>query len=61
MGESVEHLFTLPRELTGRRHDEVRCDARIVYIDRLAEGKRTAVVGAMIDRFEHLHRRTWEN
>jgi hypothetical protein len=61
VGESVELIFTLPRELTGRRPKEVRCDAKIVHIDRLAEGKGTAVVGAMINRFEPLHGRSWEN
>jgi|SRR5271157_5416611 len=61
VGESVELFFTLPRELTGRRPEEVRCDARIVHIDRPAEGNGTAVVGAMIDRFEPLHGRSWEN
>jgi hypothetical protein len=61
VGESVEVFFTLPRELTGRRPEEVRCDARIVHIDRPAEGNGTVVVGAMIDRFDPLHGRSWEN
>jgi hypothetical protein len=61
VGESVELFFTLPRELTGRRPEEVRCDARIVHVNRPAEGNETAVVGAMIDRFEPLHARSSEN
>lgn len=61
VGESVELFFTLPRELTGRRPEEVRCNARIVHVDRPAGGNGTAIVGAMIDRFEPLHARSWEN
>jgi hypothetical protein len=61
VGEFVELFFTLPRELTGRRPEEVRCNARIVHVDRPEEGDGIAAVGAMIDRFEPLRGRSWEN
>lgn len=61
VGESVELFFTLPRELTGRRPEEVRCNARVVHVDTAADNNRMAIIGAMIDRFEPLRGRSWEN
>jgi hypothetical protein len=55
VGQSVELYFTLPRELTGRRPEEVRCNARVIHVDRNANSDGHCVVGAMIDR------RSWEN
>jgi hypothetical protein len=61
VGESVEMYFTLPRELTGRRPEEVRCNARVVHIDASSNG-RGSLVGATIDRFEPLRDpRRWQN
>lgn len=61
VGESVELFFTLPRELTGRRPEEVRCNARVVHVDTTTGNNRMAVIGAVIDRFEPLRGRSWEN
>lgn len=61
VGESVELFFTLPRELTGRRSEEVRCNARVVHIYKATKGDGPAIVGATIDRFEPLRGRSWKN
>jgi hypothetical protein len=57
MGESLEMYFALPRELTGRRPEEVRCNARVNHIDKAAENNEVSDIGAMIDRFEPLRGR----
>ncbi|HTV59130.1 MAG TPA: PilZ domain-containing protein [Verrucomicrobiae bacterium] len=33
VGEPLEMHFTLPRELTGRRTEDVRCNSRVVHVD----------------------------
>jgi hypothetical protein len=32
-GESLDMFFTLPRELTGRQPEQVRCSAPVAHID----------------------------
>ena len=61
VGQSVEVYFTLPRELTGRNPEPVRCSARVVHVDQTDERGLTGV-GASVERFEPLNRfRTWDN
>jgi hypothetical protein len=58
----VEMYFTLPRELTGRRPEEVRCNARVVHIEGNADALGMTAVGAEVERFEPLNmQRSWEN
>ena len=62
VGESVEVFLTLPRELTGRRPEEVRCDARVVHVDAEADPVGMTAVGATVDRFEPLNNgHSWAN
>ena len=61
VGQSVEVYFTLPRELTGRNSEPVRCCARVVHVDQVDDRGLTGV-GASVERFEPLNRfRTWDN
>jgi PilZ domain len=52
VGESVEIFFTLPTELTGRAIEEVKCNTRVVHVDREADGSGQIGVGAAIERIE---------
>jgi hypothetical protein len=62
VGESVEMYFTLPRELTGRKPEEVRCNARVVHVDNKMDAQGMKAVGAEVERFEPLNvGRSWEN
>jgi hypothetical protein len=62
VGEAVEIYFTLPRELTGRDPEEVRCDARVVHVEYELDAQGMTGVGAAVERFEPLNkRRNWSN
>ncbi|HYL68659.1 MAG TPA: PilZ domain-containing protein [Candidatus Limnocylindria bacterium] len=62
VGESVEIYLTLPRELTGRSPEEVRCDARVVHVEDEFDAQGMTGVGAEVERFEPLkHSRNWAN
>jgi PilZ domain-containing protein len=62
VGQSVEVYFTLPRELTGRSPEPVRCSARVVHVVQPADQSGWTEVGAAVERFEPLKRfRTWDN
>jgi len=62
VGESVEMYFTLPQELTGRRAEQVRCNARVVHVDSNADALGRSAVGAEVERFETTNvGRAWEN
>ena len=62
VGDSVELYFTLPQELTGRRPEEVRCDARVVHVDDAVDPNGFYGVGAAVERFEPINRmRSWAN
>jgi hypothetical protein len=62
VGESLEVYFTLPQELTGRRPEQVRCNARVVHVDNKADPQGMKTVGAAVERFEPLNvGRSWEN
>lgn len=62
IGEPIEMYFTLPRELTGRSPERIRCSARVVHMDQQANGEGAIAVGAAVERFEPLQSiRDWEN
>lgn len=60
VGDPVEVFFRLPRELTGRSPEDVRCKARIVHVKPIAN--ETLKVGATIESFETLDTSSrWDN
>ena len=62
VGAPLELYLTLPRELTGRRSEEVRCSARVVYVDAQADLVGRRVVGAAVEHFEPVPTaRSWAN
>lgn len=62
VGDSVEVFLTLPRELTGRRSEEVRCDARVVHVETNPDAVGMTGVGAAVERFEPLSNgHAWAN
>ncbi len=52
VGEPVEMFFTLPRELTGRSPEPVRCQARIIHVCPGATLNGRTGVGVAVERFE---------
>ena len=62
IGQAMELYFTLPRELTGRSPEPVRCSARVVHVEQQADERGWTGIGAAVERFEPLKRfRTWDN
>jgi hypothetical protein len=62
VGECVEIFFTLPTALTGRAPEDVRCNARVVRVDKSADIHGMMAIGAAIDRFERTSiTRNWDN
>ena len=62
VGERLEMYFTLPRELTGRAPEQVRCSARVVHVEETADQRGTTGIGAFVERFEPLMEpRNWAN
>ena len=62
VGESVEIFFTLPTALTGRAPEDVRCNARVVRVEKTTDMNGMMAVGAAIDRFERTAVvRNWDN
>jgi hypothetical protein len=62
VGETVEIFFTLPTALTGRAPEDVRCNARVVRVDKNADVRGMIAIGAAIDRFERTSvARNWDN
>jgi hypothetical protein len=62
VGEPLELYFTLPRELTGRSPEQVRCSARVVHVESRAGQQGKIGVGAIVDRFEPVATiRNWDN
>jgi hypothetical protein len=52
IGEPIEMYFTLPRELTGRYIEHVRCSARVVHVEPAVDTEGMIGVGAAVERFE---------
>jgi hypothetical protein len=62
IGQAMELYFTLPRELTGRNPEPVRCSARVVHVEQYSDERGWTGVGASVEQFEPLQRfRTWDN
>jgi hypothetical protein len=62
IGQAMELYFTLPRELTGRSPEPVRCSARVVHVEQHADERGWTGVGASVEQFEPLQRfRAWDN
>jgi PilZ domain-containing protein len=62
IGAPLEMYLTLPRELTGRRAEEVRCRARVVHVDSRMDARGQKAFGAVVERFEPVKStRSWAN
>ena len=61
IGTALEMFFTLPRELTGRSPEEIRCNARVVHIRHSGETEGFAGIGARVEHFEPIRARSWAN
>jgi hypothetical protein len=62
VGEPIEMYFTLPRELTGRSPEQVRCSARVVHVESGVDQLGMRGAGACVERFEPLvSARNWGN
>jgi hypothetical protein len=62
VGEPLEMYFTIPRELTGRGAEQVRCSARVVHVEPQADRQGLVGVGAAVERFEPMSSaRDWGN
>ena len=62
IGQAMEIYFTLPRELTGRNPEPVRCSARVVHVEQYSDERGWTGVGASVEQFKPLQRfRTWDN
>lgn len=61
VGQPIEMFFTIPRELTGRTSEQVRCSARVVHVQDHADQHGRMGVGAAVDRFESIPTRDWGN
>jgi len=62
VGEPLEMYFTIPRELTGRGAERVRCSARVVHVEPQADTQGLVGVGAAVERFEPMSSaRDWGN
>lgn len=62
VGELLEMYFTLPRELTGRAPEQVRCRARVIHVEDHTDHRGTTGIGAYVEHFEPLmERRNWAN
>ena len=62
IGTPLEMYLTIPRELTGRRTEEVRCSARVVHVEPETDRMGRRGVGACVERFEPIaSARNWSN
>jgi PilZ domain len=62
VGEPLEMFFTLPRELTGRGPEQVRCSARVVHVEDHTDARGARGIGATVERFESMAvPRNWAN
>jgi len=62
VGDPLEIFLTLPRELTGRDSEQVRCSARVVHVDEGTDQRGRIGIGASVERFETLvATRNWGN
>lgn len=61
IGQPLEMFFTIPRELTGRDSERVRCSARVVHVEQRTDDRGLLGVGAAVERFEPIGARDWGN
>jgi hypothetical protein len=62
VGAPLEIYLTLPRELTGRGPEPVRCKARVVHVDEAYPQQGVKGVGAIVDQYETIAiSRNWDN
>jgi hypothetical protein len=62
VGEPLEIYLTIPRELTGRGPEPVRCKARVVHVDEIYPQQGVKGIGAIVDRYETVAMsRNWDN
>jgi PilZ domain len=62
VGNRLEIYMTLPRELTGRGQEQVRCSARVVHVEDRADLRGAQGIGAVVERFEPvIIARNWAN
>ncbi|HEX4004116.1 MAG TPA: PilZ domain-containing protein [Candidatus Acidoferrales bacterium] len=62
IGEPLEIYLTIPRELTGRGPEPVRCKARVVHVDEVYPQQGVKGVGAIVDQYETVAMsRNWGN
>lgn len=62
VGERLEIYLTLPRELTGRGPEQVRCSARVVHVEQHEDQRGARGIGAFVERFEPVFiARNWAN
>jgi hypothetical protein len=54
VGEPLEVYMTLPTELTGRKPEDVRCDARVVHVELEQHSEVEVCAGVSIQRFQRL-------
>jgi PilZ domain len=61
VGAPLEMYFTLPRELTGRSPEQVRCSARVVHVEEREE-RGILGIGATVEKFEPVPKtRRWSH
>ena len=59
VGQEIEVFFVLPGELTGRKAESVRCNARVMHVDYALNVQG---IGVSVDRFETVgSARNWSN
>jgi hypothetical protein len=61
VGTALDMFFTLPRELTGRSPEEVRCSARVVHVTPSVQAGEPTGMGVSVERFEPVVARRWYN
>jgi|SRR5579863_1533897 len=62
VGAPLEMYLTLPRELTGRTPEQVRCSARVVHVEESTDLRGARGIGAVVNRFEAMGAsRDWSN
>jgi len=61
VGEPLEMRFTLPRELTGRSTEDVRCNSRVVHVDP-GPAQGTYRIGAYVENYKPVYYgQVWDN
>ncbi len=59
VGSHLEIFLTLPREITGKGPEEVRCSGRVVRVIEDAEQPGQLGIGVHIDHFQYAAAARW--